>query len=102
MKLASIASSQHLCQGFGRLTFRGSQSEYLEFFKRRFILKDKNDIFSGINTTWNRVKGGGEIGDILYEIEQNFDFVNPSKHLNKLLEAYKKIQKLEDESLAKY
>ena len=94
-ELASIASSQHLCQGFGRLTFRGSQSEYLEFLKGD-LLKDKNDIFSGINTTWNRVKGGGEIGDILYEIEQNFDFVNPSKHLNKLLEAYKKIQKLKD------
>ena len=94
-ELASIASSQHLCQGFGRLTTRGSQSEYLAFLKGD-TLKDKNDIFSGINTTWNRIKGGGEIGDILYEVEQNFDFINPFKHLPKLLEAYKKIQKIED------
>jgi len=94
-ELASMASSQHLCQGFGRVTTRGSQTEYLEYIKGEEP-KDKNDLFSGINTTWNRIKGGGEIGDILYEIEQNFDFVNPSKHIPKLLEAYQKIQKLED------
>lgn len=94
-EVAAIASSQHLCQGFGRLTFRGSQNEYVEFLKGDFP-KDKSDIFSGINTTWNRVKGGGEIGDILYEVESNFNFANPSKHLPKLLEAYKKIQLLDD------
>ncbi len=94
-ELASMASSQHLCQGFGRLTTRGTQTEYLEFLKGE-ALKDKNDIFSGINTTWNRLKNGGEIGDILYEVEQNFDFVNPSKHINQLMEAYSLIQKLED------
>ncbi|WP_298778289.1 PIG-L family deacetylase [uncultured Polaribacter sp.] len=94
-ELASIASSQHLCQGFGRLTTRGEQAEYVEFLKGN-PLKDKNDVFSGINTTWNRIKDGGEIGAILYDLEENYDFVNPSKHLPKLMEAYLKIQKLED------
>ena len=90
-----MASSQHLCQGFGRLTTRGEQTEYAEFLKGA-PLKDKTDIFSGINTTWNRITNGGEIGDILYEVENNFDFVNPSKHLPQLMEAYLLIQKLED------
>ncbi len=94
-ELASIASSQHLCQGFGRVSTRGSQTEYVEFLKGEFP-KDKKDIFSGINTTWNRVEGGGEIGDILYDIEKNFNFVNPSKHLPKLLEAYTLVEKLKD------
>ena len=94
-ELASLASSQHLCQGFGRLTTRGEQFEYVEFLKGD-PLKDKNDIFSGINTTWNRIENGGEIGEILYDVEENFDFVNPSKHLPKLMEAYKMIQSLED------
>ena len=94
-EVASMASSQHLCQGFGRLTTRGSQTEYVEFLKGDFP-KDKKDIFSGINTTWNRVEGGGEIGDILYEVEKNFDFVNPSKHLPQLMEAYKLVQNLKD------
>ena len=94
-ELASMASSQHLCQGFGRVTTRGTQREYVEFLKGTQP-KDKSDIFSGINTTWNRLKGGGEIGDILYEVEKNFDFSNPSKHLPALLNAYDKIMLLED------
>lgn len=95
-ELASIASSQHLCQGFGRLTTRGSQTEYVEFLKGDFP-KDKKDIFSGINTTWNRIEGGGEIGEILYSLEKNFDFVNPAKHLPNLMKAYTKVQSLKDE-----
>ena len=95
-EIASIASSQHLCQGFGRLSTRGTQNEYVEFLKGDQP-KDTKDLFAGINTTWNRVEGGGEIGDILYEIERNFDFVNPSKHLPALVKAYKKIQLLKDE-----
>ena len=94
-ELAAMASSQHLCQGFGRVTTRGSQNEYVEFLKGDKP-EDENDIFSGINTTWNRLNNGGKIGAVLYEIEENFDFVNPSKHLPKLMEAYKMIQKLED------
>ncbi|SFZ83133.1 PIG-L family deacetylase [Tenacibaculum maritimum] len=94
-ELASIASSQHLCQGFGRLSTRGSQKEYVEFLKGDFP-KDKNDAFSGINTTWNRIEGGGAIGAILYEVEENFDFVNPSKHLPAFIEAYKLIGELRD------
>ncbi|MBT4868687.1 MAG: PIG-L family deacetylase, partial [Polaribacter sp.] len=53
-ELASIASSQHLCQGFGRLTSRGEQVEYVKLLKGA-PLKDTSDIFSGINTTWNRL-----------------------------------------------
>ena len=94
-EVAALASSQHLCQGFGRLTTRGTQLEYVEFLKGDKP-KDVSDIFSGINTTWNRIKGGGEIGAILYDVEKNFDFANPSKHVPALLNAYDKIQLLED------
>jgi len=94
-ELASMASSQHLCQGFGRLTTRGSQNEYVEFLKGE-APKDDKDLFAGINTTWNRLKDGGDIGEILYDIEENFDFVNPQKHLPKLMDAYSLIKKLED------
>ncbi len=94
-EVAAIASSQHLCQGFGRLTSRGSQKEYIEFLKGDKP-KDTNDIFSGINTTWNRIEEGGEIGAILYDIEDNFDFENPAKHLKDLMRAYKKINQIKD------
>ena len=99
-ELASMASSQHLCQGFGRLSTRGGQKEYVEFLKGT-PLKDTEDLFSGINTTWNRLKNGGEIGEVLYEVEANFDFENPSKHLPALLQSYRKIQQLENKHWAK-
>ncbi|GGG88031.1 GlcNAc-PI de-N-acetylase [Polaribacter pacificus] len=94
-EVAALASSQHLCQGFGRLTTRGSQTEYVEFLKGTKPKVD-NDLFSGINTTWNRIKGGGAVGAILYKLEKNFDFANPSKHLPELLAAYDLIKNLED------
>ncbi len=94
-EIASMASSQHLCQGFGRVTTRGSQDEYVELLKGD--LPTTNNLFEGIDTTWSRVKGGAPIGEILYKIEKNFDFVNPSKHIPELVKAYTLLQNIEDE-----
>ncbi len=94
-EIASIASSQHLCQGFGRITTRGSQEEYVELLKGD--LPSSNNLFDGINTSWSRIKGGKAIGDILYQIEKNFDFSNPSKHVPELVKAYQLLQNVDDE-----
>ena len=94
-EIAAVASSQHLSQGFGRLSQRGTQNEYLEFLKGN-ALKDSNNIFEGIDTSWNRIKGGKAIGDILYKVETHFNFKNPASHLNQLLDAYKLLQTIED------
>jgi len=93
-EIASMARSQHLCQGFGRLTDRGSDMEYIELLKGD--MPKSNDVFEGINTTWSRVKGGEAIGDILYKVEANFDFQDPSKHIPELVRAYQLLQKVED------
>lgn len=95
-EIASLASSQHLCQGFGRLSTRGSDQEYLEILKGD-MPKVKTDIFEGINTTWTRVKGGDEIGKILDRVEKNFNFKQPSLHLSDLLKAYQLVQKIDDQ-----
>lgn len=95
-EVAAIASSQHLCQGFGRLTQRGTEKEYVEFLKGEFP-KDKSNIFDGIETSWKRVKGGAVIGNILEGVEQNFNFKDPSTHLPDLVKAYQLVQKLEDD-----
>ncbi len=94
-ELASMASSQHLCQGFGRLSSRGSQSEYLEILKGDKV-NEEASLFSGINTTWSRLENGSEIGLILEEIEENFNFKNPQVHLSALLKAFVLIQNLKD------
>ncbi|CAM4327552.1 PIG-L family deacetylase [Zobellia nedashkovskayae] len=94
-EIAALASSQHLCQGFGRLSQRGTENEYVELLKGS-MPKNSNDIFEGIDTSWSRVSGGKAVGDILYAVEKNFDFANPSKHLPQLLEAYELLQKVDD------
>ncbi len=93
-ELASIASSQHLCQGFGRLTIRGSEDEYIELLKGD--LPKNGDPFEGIDTSWNRVKGGKAIGAILNAVEKNFNFRDPSIHVPELLKASQLIAQLDD------
>ncbi|NRA91104.1 MAG: PIG-L family deacetylase [Psychroserpens sp.] len=95
-ELASIASSQHLCQGFGRMTTRGTQLEYIEFLKGEPLNGDEN-IFAGIDTSWNRIEGGSTIGEILTEVEGNFNFQDPSVHLPDLMKAYQLLSKVENE-----
>ena len=94
-EIAALASSQHRCQGFGRMGSRGTEKEYVELLKGTMPPEGK-DIFEGINTTWSRVEGGEAIGKILYAVQKDFDFKLPSKHLPQLLEAYKLIQKIPD------
>lgn len=94
-EIASLASSQHLCQGFGRLSTRGGQEEYIELLKGD-LPNDKDNVFDGINTTWSRVKGGAAIGKILNAIESNFDFTNPSKHLPQLLAAHELLSNIDN------
>ena len=95
-EIASLSRSQHRSQGFGSTGSRGKQMEYLEFLKGE-PAADSLDIFEGIDTTWGRIEGGKEIGEILYDVEKNFDFEYPSKSLPGLIKAYELIRKLENE-----
>ena len=95
-EIASLSRSSHKSQGFGSTGSRGEQIEYIELIKGDLPVV-KSNIFDGIDTSWNRVKGGKEIGNILKEVETNYDFKNPSASIPQLLEAYKLIQNLEDQ-----
>lgn len=95
-EIASLSRSQHQSQGFGSMGSRGIQMEYLELLKGKNTASS-NDIFSGIDTSWNRIKGGEEIGRILYEVEKNYNFEDPSASISELVRAYDLIQQLEDE-----
>jgi LmbE family N-acetylglucosaminyl deacetylase len=93
-EIASLASSQHLCQGFARLNSRGEEMEYLELLKGS--LPENQDIFQGINTKWTRIPEGKAIEALLNPIQENFNFKNPATHLPNLLKAYALIQQIED------
>jgi len=93
-EIAALSRSQHKCQGFGSTGTRGERQEYLEHIKGDF--PSNNNLFEGIDTSWNRIKGGAKIGNILKNIEANFNFQTPSIHVKELMDAYTLIQKIED------
>jgi LmbE family N-acetylglucosaminyl deacetylase len=95
-EIAALSRSRHQSQGFGSTGTRGEESEYLEFLKGDAIV-DKTNIFDGIDTTWNRVKGGKSIFDLMTAVEKNFDFKNPAASVSELVKAYLLINNLEDE-----
>ncbi len=95
-EIAALSRSSHKSQGFGNTGSRGSETEYIELINGD-LPKDKTNIFEGIDTSWNRVKGGKAIGEILKNVQDNYDFKNPSASISELIKAYKLISKLEDQ-----
>lgn len=94
-EIAALSRSQHQSQGFGNTGTRGEQKEYIELVKGEF--PSNGNVFEGIDTTWSRVVGGAEIGQLLKKVESNFDFKNPSASIPNLLKASQLISDLKDE-----
>jgi LmbE family N-acetylglucosaminyl deacetylase len=95
-EIAALSRSKHESQGFGSTGTRGEEQEYLEFLQGEATV-DKTNIFEGIDTSWNRVKGGKPIGDLINRVEANFNFRNPAESISELVKAYAMIQQLNDE-----
>lgn len=94
-EIAALSRSRHQSQGFGSTGSRGEEIEYLEFIKGD-PLTDKSSLFEGIDTSWNRVKGGKPISLLLTKIATEFDFKNPSASIPDLVKAYSLMQSLEE------
>ena len=95
-EIASLSRSQHRSQGFGSTGTRGKAPEYIQLLKGEQP-KGNDSLFAGINTSWSRIKGGREIGDILYKVERNFNFEDPASSLPELAKAYQLIEQLDNE-----
>ncbi len=94
-EIAALSRSMHKSQGFGSSGSRGTETEYLELIKGTLPGKGAS-LFEGIDTTWTRIEGGDVIGPILYAIQSNFNFKDPSYHLANLMSAYQLLQKVPD------
>ena len=95
-EIASLSRSQHRSQGFGSTGSRGKQTEFIKLIAGEHP-KNTNDLFAGIDTSWSRIDGGKAIGDILYAVEENYDFKDPSQSIPELVKAYELIQQLQDD-----
>lgn len=94
-EIAALSRSNHKSQGFGSTGTRGESTEYLEYLKGE-PLQNKTSVFDGIDTSWNRVKGGKPIGDLITVIARQYDFKNPSASIPNLVRAFGMIQALDE------
>ncbi|RTZ03335.1 PIG-L family deacetylase [Flavobacterium sp. RSP49] len=94
-EIAALSRSRHQSQGFGSTGARGEETEYLEFINGD-ALKDKKSIFEGIDTSWNRIKEGKSIGELLTTIAAEFDHNNPSASIPDLAKAYAMMKALDE------
>ena len=93
-EISAEARSMHRCQGFGEITKRGENLEYLDFVKGE--KPTSKDLFEGINTSWSRVPGGEKIGSLLSKIDQSFRSDNPVASIPDLLTVLQMIEALPD------
>lgn len=95
-EIASISRSQHQSQGFGDMSSRGSDIEYLEQIAGATLPKTSHNLMEGIDTSWKRINGSQDVQKALNTALQNYDFVTADGNIKNLLEVYKQIQKLPD------
>jgi len=95
-EIAALSRSRHQSQGFGSTGARGEETEYLELINGDNP-KERDNLFDGIDTSWNRVKNGKPIGDIISAIIAKYDFSNPSASIPDLVKAYTMIEALDDD-----
>jgi len=89
-EIAAESRSMHKSQGFGSEKSRGSQ---LEYFKHIKGTEAKNDLFDGIDTTWNRFVSDKNLVKEINDLPKLYTLETPSKFTTRLLHIYKELSK---------
>ncbi|MEI8052698.1 MAG: PIG-L family deacetylase [Bacteroidota bacterium] len=96
-EIASLSRSQHESQGFGVPAQRGAVIEYFATIKGD---APTNELFDGVNTTWNRI-GQSEIARTLDSIITLYDINSPEKSVNGLFYLNSLVEKISGEDFWK-
>lgn len=92
-EISAVSRSMHKSQGFGSSGIRNNTLNYFLLQKGEPV---RNDLFEGIDLTWNRVEGGNEIQNLIEQTLKNFNEENPAASIDNLLMIYEKISNLKD------
>ncbi len=94
-ELAARSRSMHKSQGFGSLSSRDQETEYLELILGD-LPKDKSNPFEGVSRDWQRMGINKDhfIAQSLKDIIENFDFKSPEKHVLELLKVLEELKTL--------
>ncbi|MDQ8187996.1 PIG-L family deacetylase [Pelagicoccus sp. SDUM812002] len=90
-EIASASRSKHLSQGFGTSIDRGSRIEYFQHLVGAPV---EGDIFSGVDTTWDRVEKSDTVQAKLTQVIKEFDVTSPSDSVGALLDLRAAIEAL--------
>ncbi|MCS6807335.1 MAG: PIG-L family deacetylase [Bacteroidota bacterium] len=91
-ELAAESRSMHKSQGFGSSPLRGEAINYFEHLAGDSAI---GDIFSGIDISWNRIKGGAEIRTLIEQAQREFRPEQPSHILSLLGRIYQAMNALQ-------
>ncbi len=92
-EMAAISRSQHKSQGFGATGSRGEQIEYLEYMSGI----DNDEIFEGIDMSWNRVQGGKMVEKKVSDIINAFDINAPARSIPLLIALKKDVNNIDND-----
>ena len=90
-EIAAESRSKHKSQGFGSASQRG---QIFEYFSHLAGEPTKNNFFDGIDLSWNSVKGGQNIEELINNVNKNFLMDDPSKSVAALTGILTEIEKL--------
>ncbi|MCL5030000.1 MAG: PIG-L family deacetylase [Bacteroidetes bacterium] len=93
-ELAAKSRSMHKTQGFGSSPQFGESTNYFQLLDGK---EASNNLFDGINLTWNRVDGGEKVGRLLMEADKKYNPEHPSDIIPILLKAYAEMEKINDD-----
>lgn len=82
-ELASLARSQHRCQGFGVSISRGEAYEYFQHLDGEML---ESDLLENIDRSWESLGGTSAMQQLVQSIASEFDPQDPAGSLPKLLE----------------
>lgn len=92
-EISAESRSMHKSQGFGA---SGRRENLYNYFLQLEGDPAKQNLFDSIDLSWNRVKGSQKVSMLLEKVEAEFDFENPDKVIQLLIEAYSELQKLDN------
>ncbi|MEO6191161.1 MAG: PIG-L family deacetylase [Saprospiraceae bacterium] len=92
-EISSQSRSMHKSQGFGINSTRGSQLEYFERIDKAKE-HDQSSPFDGLDLTWTRINGGGNVLKLINQVIVEFNINNPSMSIPLLQKAERYISEL--------
>ena len=92
-EIAAVSRSQHKSQGFGVPASRG---ESFESFKTTGGPAPVDDLMTGVDLSWTRVKGGAQIESKINKLIASFDLLHPDLSVEGLVDLYKDLGNLAD------